>query len=156
MQLVLLADHPRKKDRLKTAFITFAEPYQYKRMPFSLCNEPATYQRALDILHSVVKWKFCLVYIDDVIVFSKTFDEHLATVDEVLSILKTAVLSMNMRKLKFFSRTVDYLGHVVRPERLAIAEKNTQAVKLAKYPRIQTELISFLGSSNVYIRFKTN
>ena len=145
-----------EQDRQKTAFTTFAGPYQYKRMPFGLCNAPATYQRTLDILLAGLKWQTCLVYVDDVIVFSKSFDQHLTAVADVLHILQEAGLSMNMRKCKFFSRTVDYLGHVVRPGRLAVAEKNTEAVRRAKYPSTQTELRSFLGTCNVYRRFVPN
>ena len=125
-------------------------------MPFGLCNAPATYQRTLDILLAGLKWQSCLVYVDDVIVFSETFDKHLSAVEDVLAILQEAGLSMNMRKCKFFSRTVDYLGHVVHPGRLAVAEKNTLAIKKAVYPRTQTELRSFLGTCNVYRRFVPN
>ena len=96
-----------EQDRHKTAFTTFAGPYQYKRILFGLCNTPATYQRTLDILLERLKWQNCLVYVDHVIVFSKTFEEHLSAVADVLTILKDAGLSMNMRKYKFFSRTVD-------------------------------------------------
>ena len=144
------------EDRHKTAFTTHAGPYQYKRMPFGLCNAPATYQRTLDVLLAGLKWQTCLVYVDDVIVFSKTFSEHLSDVAKVLGILKAAGLSMNMRKCKFFSKTVDYLGHVIRPGHLAVAEKNTAAVRGATYPRTQTELRSFLGTCNVYRRFVPN
>ena len=63
---------------------------------------------------------------------------------------------MNMRKCNFFSKTVDYLGHVIRPGRLAVAEKNISAVREATYPRTQTELRSFLGTCNVYRRFVPN
>ena len=71
-------------------------------MPFGLCNSPATYQRTLYILLSGVKWQSCLVYVDDVIVFSRSFDDHVRDVERVLSILEKAGLSMNMRKCRFF------------------------------------------------------
>jgi len=63
-------------DREKTAFICDKGAYHYKRMPFGLTNAPATFQRALDIILSGVKWQSCLVYLDDVIVYSKTQEEH--------------------------------------------------------------------------------
>ena len=56
-------------------------------MPFGLRNAPATFQRALDIILSSVKWQFCIVYIDDVIIFSKSVDEHLDHIDQVLTFL---------------------------------------------------------------------
>lgn len=145
-----------KEDRSKTAFTTHAGTFQYKRMPFGLCNAPASYQRTLDILLMGIKWKSCLVYVDDVIIFSRNFNDHVQDVKEVLSILKEAGLSLNMRKCKFFSRTIDYLGHVVSPGRLQVARKNTVSITSAKYPTTQTEMRSFLGMCNVYRRFVPN
>jgi RNase H-like domain found in reverse transcriptase/Reverse transcriptase (RNA-dependent DNA polymerase) len=101
----------------------------------------------------VVKWKTCLVYLDDVIVFSGSRSAHLARVAEVLTLLGNAGLSLKLKKCRFFSETVDYLGHVIRPGRLVVAEKNTIALKTAPLPRTQTELRSFLGLCNVYRRF---
>ena len=60
----------------KTTFTCHAGCYRFKRMPFGLCDAPATFQRTLDILLAGLRWKTCLVYLDDVIVFSKTFDEY--------------------------------------------------------------------------------
>ena len=71
------------EDRDKTAFVSHAGAWQFLRMPFGLTNAPATFQRALDILLSGVKWQFCLVYLDDVIIFSKSEEEHLLHVDQV-------------------------------------------------------------------------
>ena len=65
------------EDRDKTTLTCHAGCYRFKRMLFGLCNAPATFQRTLDILLANLRWKTCLVYLDDVIVFSKTFDEHL-------------------------------------------------------------------------------
>jgi len=103
-----------------------------------------------------IKWRSCLVYVDDIIIFSNTFEQHLSDVSEVLQILKDAGLSLNMHKCKFFSRTVDYLGHVVSPGRLEVATKNTATLTKATYPTTQTELRSFLGMCNVYRRFVPN
>jgi Reverse transcriptase (RNA-dependent DNA polymerase) len=80
------------------------------------------------------KWKTCLVYLDDVIVFSGSRSAHLAHVAEVLTLLGNAGLSLKLKKCHFFSETVDYLGHVIRPGRLEVAEKNTTALKKARQP----------------------
>lgn len=89
-------------------------------------------------------------------IFSNTFDDHVKHVEQVLTALKGAEFSLNMEKRKFFSETVDYLGHVVRPGKLAVVTKNTDAVKGFAYPRTQTGLLSFLGLCNVYRRFVPN
>ena len=57
-------------------------------MPFGLCNAPATFQRMMDIVLTSLKWKTCLIYLDDVVVFSKSFDNHVTDLDEVLTAIK--------------------------------------------------------------------
>ena len=73
-----------KEDRNKTTFTCHDGTYRFLRMPFGLCNAPATFQRTVDILLSGYRWKTCLVYLDDVIIFSISIEEHLKHVDEVL------------------------------------------------------------------------
>jgi hypothetical protein len=143
--------HPDARD--KTTFTSHFGIYRFLWLPFGLRNAPATFQCEIDIILSGVKWKTCLVYLDDVIVFSSSRDAHLAHVEEVLTLLGSGGLSLKLKKCHFFSDTVDYIGHVIRPGRLGVAEKNTTALRNAPLPRTQTELRSFLGLCNVYRRF---
>jgi hypothetical protein len=125
-------------------------------MPFSLLQlaySPGTFQRFVIITLSGLTCKTCLVYLDDIIVFSKTPAEHMAHLDAVLHRLYRAGLTLNSKECHFFKETVDYLGHVIRPWQLSVAEKNTAALKVTKHPTTQTELRSFLGLCNVYRRF---
>jgi RNase H-like domain found in reverse transcriptase/Reverse transcriptase (RNA-dependent DNA polymerase)/Integrase zinc binding domain/Integrase core domain/Chromo (CHRromatin Organisation MOdifier) domain/Retroviral aspartyl protease len=140
-------------DRDKTTFCSHAGTYRFLRMPFGLRNAPATFQRAIDIVLSGLKWKTCLVYLDDVIVYSTSKEAHYGHLREVLSTLAQSGLSLKLAKCHFFKDTVDYLGHVIRPGKLAVAEKNTKNLRVAKLPTTQTELKSFLGLCNVYRRF---
>lgn len=66
-----------ERDREKTAFITPDGLFEFKVMPFGLCSAPATFQRVMDTVLAGLKWQTCLVYIDDVVVFASTFDEHM-------------------------------------------------------------------------------
>ena len=75
-------------------------------MLFGLRNAPATFQRALDIMLSGVRWQICLVYLDDVIVFSRTVEQHVKHLDTVLSLLRSAGMSMKLKKCAFFQRKV--------------------------------------------------
>jgi hypothetical protein len=143
--------HPEDSD--KTTFTSHYGTYRVLRLPFGLRNAPATFHRAIDIILSGVKWKTCSVYLDDVIVFSKSKKDHLTHVAEALTLPGNAGLSLKLKKCHFFAETVDYLGHVIRPGRLNVAEKNTTALKTAPLPRTQTELRSFLGLCNIYRRF---
>ena len=145
-----------EEDRSKTTFTSHAGCYQYKRMPFGLCNAPATFQRTIDIILSKFRWHTCLVYLDDIIIFSPDHNSHIRHVDEVLQALRSAGVTLKLRKCKFFSNSVDYLGHVITPGKLHVATTNTNAVKGFKEPTTQTELKSFLGLCNVYRRFVPN
>ena len=145
-----------EEDRDKTTFTCHEGCFCFLRMPFGLCNAPATFQRTLDILLSGFRWKTCLVYLDDIIIFSKSAEEHLKHVEQVLSVLRTAGLSLKLSKCNFFTDTVDYLGHVIRPGLLQVATKNTEAIKGFQHPKTQTNLRSFLGMCNVYRRFVPN
>jgi hypothetical protein len=141
------------EDRDKTTFTSYYGIYRFLRLPLGSRDAPATFQMAIDIILSGVKWKTCLTYLDDVIVFSKSKKDHLAHAAEALTLLGNADLSLKLKKCHLFAETVDYLGHVIRPGRFGVAEKNTTALKTAPLPRTQTELRSFLGLCNVYRRF---
>ena len=145
-----------KKDRHKSAFVCHEGLYQYIRMPFGMTNAPATFQRTLDIVLSRYKWKTCLVYIDDIIIFSRNGEEHLEHVEEILRTLREAGVSLKIAKCEFFKNTVKYLGHVIKPGKLEVDAVATKALKGLKHPRTQTELRSFLGLCNVYRRFVPN
>ena len=144
------------EDRDKTTFTCHAGTFRFKRMPFGLCNAPATFQRTVDILLAGYRWKTCLVYLDDIIVFSRDHTSHIKHVDEVLTVLREAGMSLKLQKCHFFVKSVDYLGHVIRPGVLQVAQKNVEAIRLAKPPRTQRQLRSFLGLCNVYRRFVKN
>lgn len=90
-----------ERDREKTAFITPDGLYEFKVMPFGLCSAPATFQRVMDTVLSGLKWQTCLVYLDDVIVFAPTFDEHLHRLQTVLEAIKASGLTLKPQKCHF-------------------------------------------------------
>ena len=144
------------EDRPKTSFVCHAGQFQCVRMPFGLTNAPATFQRALDIVLTRFKWKSCLVYIDDIIIFSKTVDEHIRHVDEILTTLAEANITLKISKCRFFSETVEYLGHLIKPGKLEIDSANTKSLRDAQPPTNKSQIRSFLGLCNVYRRFIKN
>ena len=87
--------------------------FRHLRMPFGLRGAPSTFQRVLDIILSGVRWQICLVYLDDVIVFSRTHGEHAKRLDTVLSLLRSAGISLKLKKCSFFQPRVHHLGHVI-------------------------------------------
>lgn len=90
-----------ENERDKTAFTSHAGVYDYKRMPFGLVNAPVTFQRMLDILLSKYRCKSCLVYLDDIIVFLKNFNNHLSDVQDVLRVIDQGSLSLKLRNATF-------------------------------------------------------
>ena len=102
---------PRTKH--KTAFTTCHGNYEFNRLPFGLSNSPATFQAMMtSVLHSL-QFKMCLVYIDDVIVFSSTFREHLSHLDLVFQRMRKANLTLKPSKCKFACPEVLYLGQII-------------------------------------------
>ncbi|GFU95173.1 retrovirus-related Pol polyprotein from transposon 297 [Trichonephila clavipes] len=97
-------------DREKTAFITPEGLYEFKVMPFGLCNAPATFERMMDNLLRNFKWTMCLCYLDDIIVFSETFEDHLIRLRLVLKCLQEAGLKLNSKCLFCCPRSFCYLA----------------------------------------------
>ena len=142
-----------KEDQDKTTFTCHAGSYKFLRLPFGLRNAPATFQRAMDIILSKVRWKYVLVYLDDIIVFSDSDQKHLRHLENVLKMLREAGATLRLSKCDFFKREVKYLGHIVRPGKLAIYGKNLEAITKVLHPKNKTQMRSFLGMCNVYRRF---
>ena len=138
-----------EKARPKTAYTCHCDTYQCTRLPFGLCNAPATFQRAIDMILSGVKWENVLVYLDDLIIFSADAKSYLSHLDTVLTLLGKHRVILKAQNCHLFRDEVEYLGHVVRPGRLTVNEKNLKAIKKAVFPKTQTQVRSFLGMCNV-------
>ena len=101
------------ESRDKTAFITHRGLYEFLVMPFGLSNAPATFQRLMDIVLAGIKWQSCLVYIDDIVVFSPTFEQHIQDLSNVFTRLVSAGLTLKASKCDFCRKELKYLGHIV-------------------------------------------
>ena len=141
-----------EEDKHLTAFTCHSGAWKCVRLPFGLCNAPATFQRAMDMILAGVKWQICLVYLDDVIVFSRSPEEHFQQLNEWLTRLGKAGVTLKAAKCLFFQEEVEYLGHVIRPGRLPVLEKNLRALRGLRYPETQTQMKSFLCMCGVYHR----
>jgi len=144
------------EDRDKTTFICPRGMYRYRTMPFGLCNAGATFQRLMDVVMSGLHLDMCLVYLDDIIVFSSTVDEHLERLVTVLERLRTAGLKLKPEKCSFMQRSVSFLGHVISVEGIATDPEKTRAVADWPVPASLKELRSFLGLASYYRRFVRN
>ncbi|XP_077947562.1 uncharacterized protein LOC144388873 isoform X2 [Gasterosteus aculeatus] len=142
-----------KKDRAKTAFCTPFGLFEFNRMPFGLCNAPGTFQRLMERIFGAQHFQTLLLYLDDVIVFSSTVDEHLKRLDAVLSRLQQEKLKVKFEKCCFFRTEVNYLGHVITEDGVATDPGKLSAVANWPRPTNATELRSFLGFCSYYRRF---
>ena len=139
-------------DREKTAFVTHEGQYQYNVMPFGLCNAPATFQRLMDTVLAGLKWQSCLVYLDDVIVFSNDFDKHLLDLHAVLTRLREAGLKLKAKKWHFCCEEVDFLGHVISNKGIKANPKKLEVIKNWPVPETVKQIQSFLGLTGYYRR----
>ena len=140
-------------DRDKTAFCTHEGLFEFKVMPFGLCNAPATFQRLMDAVLAGLKWSSCLVYLDDIIVPGATFEAHLANLCAVFDRLKEAGLKLKPRKCHFCLKKVHYVGHIVSADGVQTDPQKTEQVSTWPTPISQKEVQQFLGLASYYRRF---
>lgn len=103
-------------------------------MPFGIINSPGTFWLVRYVRLSTVKCSCSFYYLHDILIYSKTIEEHIEHVNNDLSLLPTVGVTMKFTKLFFLTNTSDYLGHVIRPERLQIASNKTEAIHGLKTP----------------------
>ena len=142
-----------EKDREKTAFITNEGLFEFTKMPFGLCNAPATFQRLMDLILAGLQWKNCLVYLDDILIIGRTFKEHLDNLGLVFNRLREAGLKLKPSKCFVCQKQVKYLGHVVSPDGIATDMTKTEKVANWPIPTHRREVQQFLGLVSYYRRF---
>ncbi|XP_043199138.1 uncharacterized protein LOC122368890, partial [Amphibalanus amphitrite] len=143
------------QDKEKTAFCAGGglQLWQFRVMPFGLCNAPATFERLMERVLDGLNWKTSLVYLDDVIVLGKTFREQSSHLEAVFKRLLDVGLKLNPKKCNLFQRQVKYLGHVVSHKGISADPDKSRAVEEWPVPRDQHQLRSFLGLCTYYRRF---
>jgi hypothetical protein len=111
----------------KTAFVTPDGAFEFNRLPFGLSNAPATFQRLMDNVLSHLKWSMVLVYLDDLLVFGRTFEEHNESLELVLKALCEANLTLKPSKCHFAAPKVRFLGHIVSEHGIEVNPEKVKA-----------------------------
>lgn len=143
-----------EESKKKTAFaIPGRGLFHFKRMPFGLTNAPATFQRLIDCLIGPELEPYCFAYLDDIIIVTETFEEHLKWLSVVLERLKIAGLKINPNKCEFVVPQVQYLGFVVNEKGLLVDPSKVASIQSYPTPTNLKELRRFLGMSSWYRRF---
>ena len=143
----------KPEDRPKSAFVTRYGLFEYVTMPFGLCNAPSTFERCMELIMKGLQWKTLLIYLDDLIIFSSTFDEHISRLDEVLTRLSNAGLKLKPSKCSLFQESVIFLGHLVTSEGVKPNPEKVTAVRDWPTPKNVTGVRAFLGLCSYYRRF---
>lgn len=140
-------------DRPKTAFCTPFGLFEWNRMPFGLCNAPSTFQRLMQRLFGDQQCQSLLLYLDDIVVFSSTVEQHVERLRVVLERLEHEGLKAKLSKCSFFRKEVHYLGHVISAEGVSTDPGKIEVVANWPTPTSATELRSLLGFASYYRRF---
>lgn len=143
-------------DIQKTAFSVDNGHYEFVRMPFGLKNAPSTFQRVMDNILVGIQNERCLVYMDDIIVYSPTIQEHLSRLKEVFSRLRKANLKIQPDKCEFLRKEVAYLGHLITQNGVKPNPDKIEAIESFPQPENPKEVKSFLGLAGYYRRFIPN
>ncbi|GFW91630.1 retrovirus-related Pol polyprotein from transposon 17.6 [Trichonephila clavipes] len=146
--------HPDDKE--KTAFTTGQGLWQFKIMPLGLCNAPATFERLMETVLGGLSYEACLVYLDDIIIVGRSFEEHLINIRRVLQKLKEANLKLSPPKCHLFRREVTYLGHIISAEGVRTDPDKISSVKDWNCSTDVHQLRSFLGLCTYYRKFVKN
>lgn len=147
----------KAEDRCKTAFSTANGHYEWNRMPFGLKNAPIIFQRVIsNLIQKHELNSFCLNYIDDIIVFSRSFDEHLYHLQKLFDMVKEENIKLKLSKCQFGKRSVVYLGFQIEKNSVSPLNSNTEAIEKAPAPTCQKDLRGFLGKVNYYHKFIPN
>ncbi len=130
---------------LLTAFRTRYGHYEYLVMPFGLTNAPATFQHLMNGILRLFLDDFVIVYLDDILIFSKTVEEHEQHLEKVLQALQDNQLDAKASKCEFFRTEVDFLGHIISADGMKMEPGKIQAIVDWPQPTNVTEVRSFLG-----------
>ncbi|KAK3106184.1 hypothetical protein FSP39_014461 [Pinctada imbricata] len=145
-----------EKSRPYTAWRCHIGSFQFRRLPMGLKNSPATFQRLMETVLRGSNFKFCLIYLDDIIVYSRTFPEHLKHLKEVFERLRSSGLKLNPGKCSFARKEIKYLGHKVSATGISPDPEKINSVKNYPTPKSVKQIRAFLGLSGYYRKFINN
>jgi hypothetical protein len=143
--------HPA--DIAKTTFKTHHGHWEFKVMPFGLTNAPATFQEIMNTVFAPLLRKHVLVFMDDILIYSKTLDNHKQHLQGVFQILRDNKFHLERSKCSFAQQSLEYLGHIISNQGVATDPVKIHAVKQWPTPTDMRQLRGFLGLSGYYRKF---
>ena len=143
----------KESDIAKTGFRSRLGHYEYVVMPFGLTNAPATFMTLMNSLFRKQLGKFVLVFMDDILIYSKNVEEHKKHLRQVFDILRANKLFAKLSKCDFFTNSVEFLGHIISDEGIKVDPKKIKVIVDWAIPKDKTDVRSFLGLASYYRRF---
>ena len=144
------------QDRPKTAFSTRDNHYQFTVLPQGIKNGPPTFQRIVNQILGPTRSNYCLAYIDDVIIFSRTLDDHLSHLDEILRLLHGVNFRLSVDKCTIATDHIDYLGHHIYRGTIRPNKDNIHCLTETSVPTTSSEMFRFVKAAEYYRRFIPN
>jgi len=143
----------REGDEWKTTFSTKLVTYEYLVMPFGLCNAPAAFQRWINEVLMEHIDMYCIVYLDDVVIYSSTLQQHRKDASNILEAIRKSGMKVKPSKCEFHQSETEYLGFIIGQEGVKTDPVKTQAIWDWTAPKKIKEIQCFLGFCNAYRRF---
>ena len=143
----------REEDVSKTAFLSRYGSYEFRVMPFGLTNAPAVFMDLMNRVFRDFLDQFVIVFIDDILVYSQTEEEHAEHLRQVLQTLRQNELYAKYEKCGFWLKEVQFLGHIISDQGISVDPGKVSAVREWVQPTTPTEIRSFLGLAGYYRRF---
>lgn len=146
----------KEEDIGKTAFSTRTNHWEFIRMPMGISTAPATFQRLMHKIFEKEKWHQCLIYLDDVLVFSRDLDEHIQRLRSIFQRIRESGVKLSPKKCNFLRSEVSYLGHTISQSGVKTDERKIKKVLQWPIPKSMEDLRSFLGLCGYYRKFINN
>lgn len=147
----------RKKDRFKTGFVTTQSHYEWRSLPFGISCASSIFQRILsNIIRRNDLSEFCANYIDDILIFSRSFSEHVKHIRSLLDAIRKEGFRLKFLKCSFATNSVKYLGHVIEKDTVRPLNDNVIAIKEFPTPQTKKNVRQFLGKINFYHKYIPN
>jgi hypothetical protein len=143
-------------DKMKTAFSTPFGHFEWEVLPMGLTNAPASFMRVMNEVFDKFIGDFVLVYLDDILIMSKSVDDHLSHLRQVFQRLREVRMQVKLSKCKFWQAQIKYLGHILSPEGITPDPAKVQSLLDWQMPEATVGMQQFLGLANFFRKFIPN
>ena len=140
-------------DQEKTAFVTQDGLYQFRVLPMGLMNSPATFQRIMNNILGHNRWDYVVIYLDDILIFSKSFTEHMKHLAKILTVLQRHQFTLNPDKCSVATQTVEFLSHIITKDSIIPSKDRIQAIIDIPQPKTIAQANRFIGKIGWYRKF---